>query len=234
MARSTASASRSSTRRSRQSIPQLKIALSSWIAGIDQRIIDAAGKIDIVDEHAYKPLHWAIENFDSFASYKRQGWDLYIGEFATNAGVGRGNVLAMLNDAAYMMSMEKNTDLVKMGSYAPLLENVNDRDWPVNMIHFDSSRVVRARDLLREQAVRREPADRQPRHRSRSPSRPPRNRSRRGSASARTTRLPSSRTSSSSATDAELFRSDFSTAERLDARGPARQVGRHRRRLSPG
>ena len=120
--------------------PQLKIALSSWIAGVDQRIIDAAGKIDIVDEHAYKALHWGIENFDSFASYKRQGWDLYIGEFATNAGVGRGNVLAMLNDAAYMMSMEKNTDLVKMGSYAPLLENVNDRDWPVNMIHFDSSR----------------------------------------------------------------------------------------------
>ncbi|HEY0874554.1 MAG TPA: alpha-L-arabinofuranosidase C-terminal domain-containing protein [Vicinamibacterales bacterium] len=124
----------------KEKYPQLKIALSSWIAGVDQRIIDAAGKIDIVDEHAYKPLHWAIENFDSFASYKRQGWDLYIGEFATNAGVGRGNVLAMLNDAAYMMSMEKNSDLVKMGSYAPLLENVNDRDWPVNMIHFDSSR----------------------------------------------------------------------------------------------
>ena len=121
--------------------PHIKIALSSWIAGVDQRIIDAAGEIDIVDEHAYKPLHWAIENFDSFASYKRQGWDLYVGEFATNAGVGRGNVLAMLNDAAYMMSMEKNTDLVKMGSYAPLLENVNDRDWPVNMIHFDASRV---------------------------------------------------------------------------------------------
>ena len=120
--------------------PQIRVSLSSWIAGVDQRIIDAAGRIDIVDEHAYRPLHWAIEHFDSFASYKRQGWDLYIGEFATNAGVGRGNVLAMLNDAAYMMSMEKNTDLVKMGSYAPLLENVNDRDWPVNMIHFDSSR----------------------------------------------------------------------------------------------
>lgn len=124
----------------KEKYPHLKIALSSWIAGVDQRIIDAAGTIDIVDEHAYKPVHWAIENFDSFASYKRQGWDLYIGEFATNAGVGRGNVLAMVNDAAYMMSMEKNTDLVKMGSYAPLLENVNDRDWPVNMIHFDSSR----------------------------------------------------------------------------------------------
>jgi alpha-L-arabinofuranosidase len=121
--------------------PTMPVVLSSWIAGIDRRAIDAAGPIDIIDEHAYKPVNWAIENFDSFASYKREGWDLYIGEFATNAGVGRGNWIAAINDAAYMMSVEKNTDLVKMASYAPLLENVNHRDWEVNMIHFDSSRV---------------------------------------------------------------------------------------------
>jgi alpha-L-arabinofuranosidase len=125
----------------KEKYPPIKVALSSWIAGIDRPAIDAAGRIDIVDEHAYKPVHWAIENFDSFAKYKREGWDLYIGEFATNGGVGRGNLLAALNDAAYMMSMEKNGDLVKMGSYAPLLENVNKRDWEVNLIHFDSSRV---------------------------------------------------------------------------------------------
>jgi alpha-L-arabinofuranosidase len=121
--------------------PQIKVALSSWISGLDRRAIDAVGPIDIIDEHAYKALNWSIQNFDSFASYKREGWDLYIGEFATNAGVGRGNWIAALNDAAYMMSVEKNTDLVKMASYAPLLENVNRRDWEVNMIHFDSSRV---------------------------------------------------------------------------------------------
>jgi alpha-N-arabinofuranosidase len=123
--------------------PQIKVALSSWIAGIDERAIAAAGKIDIVDEHAYKPLNWAIENFDSFAKYKRGDWELYIGEFATNSGVGRGNLLAALNDSVYMMSMEKNSDLVKLGSYAPLLENVNHlpRNWEVNLIHFDSSRV---------------------------------------------------------------------------------------------
>ena len=121
--------------------PEIKVALSSWISGIDRRAIDAAGPIDIVDEHAYKPINWAIENFDSFGKYKREGWELYIGEFATNAGVGRGNWMAALNDAAYMMSVEKNTDLVKMASYAPLLENVNKRDWEVNMIHFDSTRV---------------------------------------------------------------------------------------------
>jgi alpha-L-arabinofuranosidase len=121
--------------------PGIKVALSSWIAGIDRRAIDAAGPIDIVDEHAYKAVNWAIENFDSFAGYARGDWDLYVGEFATNSGVGRGNLVAALNDAVYMMSVEKNADLVKMASYAPLLENVNKRDWEVNMIHFDSSRL---------------------------------------------------------------------------------------------
>ena len=118
------------------------MALSSWIAGIDQPAIDAAGpQVDIVDEHAYKPVHWAVQNFNSFAKYPRDvNWELYIGEFATNAGVGRGNMLAAIGDAAYMMSMEKNGDLVKMGSYAPLLENTNRRQWEVNLIHFDSSR----------------------------------------------------------------------------------------------
>ena len=121
--------------------PQIKVVLSSWISGIDQRAIQAAGKVDVVDEHAYRPLYWPVEHFDSFTSYPRKDWDLYIGEFATNSGVGAGNLLAALNDAAYMMSIEKNSDLVKMASYAPLLENVNHPDWEVNMIHFDSSRV---------------------------------------------------------------------------------------------
>ncbi len=121
--------------------PQIKVVLSSWISGIDERAIEAAGHVDIVDEHAYEPLYWPVEHFDHFASYPRKDWDLYIGEFATNGGVGSGNLLAALNDAAYMMSIEKNSDFVKMGSYAPLLENVNHPDWEVNMIHFDSSRV---------------------------------------------------------------------------------------------
>ena len=121
--------------------PQINVVLSSWISGIDEPAIRAAGHVDLVDEHAYRPLYWPVEHFDSFASYPRKDWDLYIGEFATNSGVGTGNLLAALNDAAYMMSIEKNSDLVKMGSYAPLLENVNHPDWEVNMIHFDSSRV---------------------------------------------------------------------------------------------
>ncbi len=119
--------------------PKINVILSSWIAGIDHAAINAAGNIDIVDEHAYTPLNWSIWNFDSFAKYPRDvPWQLYIGEFACNGGVGEGNMAATLNDAAYMMSMEKNSDLVKMGSYAPLLQNAHTSNWGVNMIHFDS------------------------------------------------------------------------------------------------
>jgi hypothetical protein len=64
---------------------------------------------------------------------------MYVGEYATNGGVGRGNMTASLSDAVYIMSMEKNADLVKMSSYAPLLVNVNDVDWPVNLINFDAA-----------------------------------------------------------------------------------------------
>jgi alpha-N-arabinofuranosidase len=49
-------------------------------------------------------------------------------------------MLAALNDAVYILSMEKNGDLVKMSSYAPLFENVNTRHWPVNLINFDAEK----------------------------------------------------------------------------------------------
>ena len=41
-----------------------------------------------------------------------------------------------------MMGLERNSDVVKMASYAPLLFNVNDIAWPVSMIALDSSRVA--------------------------------------------------------------------------------------------
>jgi len=125
----------------KEKYPNLQVILSSWIAGIDYGAINAAGKIDIVDEHAYKSVNWPMENWNSFEAYNRGDWDLYIGEFACNGGVGRGNLMAALGDSLFMMMMEKNSDLIKMGSYAPLLENVNRRQWEVNLIHYNSSQV---------------------------------------------------------------------------------------------
>ena len=60
-----------------------------------------------------------------------------VGEYACNANVGGGNMRAALSEAAFISGMERNGDLVKMTSYAPLLENRNDRSWAVNLIWLD-------------------------------------------------------------------------------------------------
>jgi alpha-L-arabinofuranosidase len=98
--------------------------------------------IEFVDDHFYvNPAR-----FFNMASYydktDRNAFKIYVGEYAVNNGVGAGNLLGALSEAVFMLNMEKNSDVVKMCSYAPLFENVNDRRWAVNLIRFDSSRVV--------------------------------------------------------------------------------------------
>ena len=100
------------------------------------------GPMEIIDEHYYVEPAWFFANASKYDSYDRSGPKIYVGEYAVNRGVGAGNLLGALSEAAFMMGMERNSDVVVMASYAPLFENVNDREWPVNLIRFDSSRVL--------------------------------------------------------------------------------------------
>ncbi len=120
--------------------PRITIMASMGIGDVNEYTTKQMQHIDYVDEHAYKAAGWAFTHFDHFDKYPRGKWNMYVGEYATNAGVGNGDMEASLNDAVYMMAMEKNSDLVKMSSYAPLLVNENDVDWPVNLIHFDNAK----------------------------------------------------------------------------------------------
>jgi alpha-L-arabinofuranosidase len=119
--------------------PQIGIIANMGIGDVNRHTLDSMQHTDIVDEHAYKDVGWSLRNFDHFDQYKRGHWQMYVGEYATNAGVGHGNLRAALSDAVYVMSMEKNGDLVNMSSYAPLLVNEHDVDWPVNLIHFNAA-----------------------------------------------------------------------------------------------
>lgn len=122
----------------RKKYPAIRIIASMGIADVNRNTLDSMHQVDIADEHAYKGVDWSFTHNDHFDNYKRGKWELYVGEYATNGGVGRGNMAATLSDAVYMMAMERNSDLVKMSSYAPLLVNVNDESWPVNLINFDA------------------------------------------------------------------------------------------------
>ncbi|SFW74042.1 alpha-L-arabinofuranosidase C-terminal domain-containing protein [Chitinophaga sancti] len=120
--------------------PAIIILASMGISDVNRHTLDSMKHVQRVDEHAYKDAYWSMRNFDHFDKYKRGDWDMYVGEYATNSGVGTGNMQAAVSDAIYVLSMEKNADLVKMSSYAPLLVNEHDVDWPVNLIHFDAAR----------------------------------------------------------------------------------------------
>lgn len=99
-------------------------------------------KTDMIDPHYYVDPDFFFRNATLFDDYERGKYTVYVGEYACNRGVGGGNMLAALSEAAFISGMERNGDLVKMTSYAPLLENKNNRRWSTNLIWLDSKQVV--------------------------------------------------------------------------------------------
>lgn len=117
--------------------PQLMLISTHGMGGLDE-----AKVTDMIDPHWYVSANFFFNNADMFDSHKRGDYKIYVGEFACNRNVGGGNMLAALSEAAFMTGMERNSDLVVMSSYAPLLENKNDRGWPTNLIWLDNNQVV--------------------------------------------------------------------------------------------
>ena len=111
----------------------------------------------MVDPHWYRDPNFFFANNHLFDDAPRTH-DIYVGEYACNGGVGAGNLLAALSEAAFIMGMERNSDVVKMTSYAPLFENENRRDWPCNLIHINSSEVYgRASYYVQQMAAENRP-----------------------------------------------------------------------------
>ena len=99
-------------------------------------------RTDMIDPHWYVDPYFFLRNTTLFDSYERGKYTVYVGEYACNRGVGGGNMLGALAEAAFIGGMERNGDLVKMASYAPLLENRHDRSWTTNLIWLDTDKVM--------------------------------------------------------------------------------------------
>lgn len=92
-------------------------------------------KIPIVDEHYYTSPEWFISNQNRYDAYTRNTTQVYVGEYASWGNKLR-NAIA---EAAYMTSLERNGDVVRMASYAPLLAKKNFTQWKTDMIFFDNT-----------------------------------------------------------------------------------------------
>jgi alpha-L-arabinofuranosidase len=95
---------------------------------------------DIVDYHFYNTPEWFMRHANLFDKQDRKGPKVFVGEYAVTSKCGLGNLRGALGEAAFMSGLERNSDIVVMASYAPLLANVNHRAWSPDLINFDSSR----------------------------------------------------------------------------------------------
>jgi len=104
-----------------------------------------AGLYDIADRHYYNNPMWFMNRFHEYDERDRSLAPLYLGEVAVTSQDGgpyRGNLLAALAEGVFLMGCERNADVIRMVSYAPLLAHVNGRTWNWHgMIYHDGTRV---------------------------------------------------------------------------------------------
>ena len=105
-------------------------------------------RADIVDEHCYARPSWFFENTRRYDSYDRSGPKVFFGEYAAQSDKmvsveNTNNLECALSEAAFMLGMERNADVVAMASYAPLFAHADAWQWTPDLIWVDSLSLVR-------------------------------------------------------------------------------------------
>lgn len=117
----------------RAKYPDIKFVADGW----DEF---GAQQPDLVDDHYYDTPEWFMRHAGLYDHTDRNGPKVFVGEYAVTQRAGKGNLRGAIGEAAFMTGLERNSDMVLMASYAPLLVNLNHRAWNPDLINFDSSR----------------------------------------------------------------------------------------------
>ena len=98
---------------------------------------------DIIDEHCYAKPEWFFANSHRYDNYDRNGPKVFMGEYAAQSDCtvsvkNRNTLGCALAEAAYMTGLERNADVVRMASYAPLFANTEAWQWTPDLIWVNS------------------------------------------------------------------------------------------------
>ncbi|MEO7098257.1 MAG: alpha-L-arabinofuranosidase C-terminal domain-containing protein [Luteolibacter sp.] len=128
--------------------PEIQLVSAAGPAPGDERFKFAWSKLrdlkaDIVDEHCYANPKWFYENTHRYDNYDRNGPKVFFGEYAaqsvaTGSVKNRNNLDCALSEAACMTGLERNGDVVRMASYAPLFANTEAWQWTPDLIWVNS------------------------------------------------------------------------------------------------
>ncbi|MFP5204262.1 MAG: alpha-L-arabinofuranosidase C-terminal domain-containing protein [Acidobacteriota bacterium] len=94
---------------------------------------------DLLDEHMYASPLKALDFAKELDTRPRDAHKSVLAEMAVSTSAGYGNQRAALAQAVMMMSIERNSEVMPMASYAPLLANVRAINWRPDLIYFNSS-----------------------------------------------------------------------------------------------
>jgi alpha-N-arabinofuranosidase len=113
--------------------PDLQLIATAPIKGITP---------DVLDEHYYLRATDFFHDATHYDKTNRKGPKIFVGEWATREGTPTPNMGAALGDAAWMTGLERNSDIIVMASYAPLLVNIspNAMQWDTDLIGYDALR----------------------------------------------------------------------------------------------
>lgn len=94
----------------------------------------------IIDKHLYRKPDEFVKLFDDFDNQPRDQ-PIMVGEYACRNttspdGTWWSFIQGSCSEAVYMIGMERNSDIVKMTAYAPLLQHFKMAMWSVS-IHDD-------------------------------------------------------------------------------------------------
>jgi alpha-N-arabinofuranosidase len=116
----------------KQKYPQLQLIATTPVKG---------HVMDVVDDHYYKRAEQFYADAHHYDAADRSGPKIFVGEWATREGNPTPNMGGALGDAAWMTMMERNSDLIVLSSYAPLLVNVNPggMQWQSDLIGYNAA-----------------------------------------------------------------------------------------------
>lgn len=107
--------------------------------------------VDMVDEHYYEKPEWFLGNLSRYDSYDRTKSKVYVGEYAAHEKDRANTLRSAIAEAAYLTSLERNGDVVRLASYAPLLAKQGHTQWRPDLIYFNNTNVLRTANYYVQQ-----------------------------------------------------------------------------------
>jgi alpha-L-arabinofuranosidase len=92
----------------------------------------------IVDEHYYNEPEWFLKNSRRYDTFRRNGIRIFVGEYAAHEKSRVNSWYTALCEASYATGLERNADIIKMASYAPLFAHESQFQWAPDLIWFNS------------------------------------------------------------------------------------------------